>query len=199
VTEAGSRADPAPVLVVDQFEEVFLPDRAAGAAEALSRDLARYAAGRAPVVVVVRSDHVGRMALDDSFSRLVERGLVLVGPLSGDQLREAIERPAEIAGLRLEPGLTDLLVRDVEGEAGALPLLSHALVETWRRRDGHMLTVEAYRATGGIRGAVARTAERLYTNLSTDEQDALRSLMLRLVAPAPSGDPVRCRVSLPSL
>ena len=64
-------------------------------------------------------------------------------------------------GYRLEPGLVDLLVRDSEGEPGALPLLSHALVETWRRRDGHVLTVEGYRASGGIRGAVARSADRL--------------------------------------
>ena len=57
-------------------------------------------------------------------------------PLTGDALREAIEQPAQLAGLRLEHGLVELLVRDCDGEPGGLPLLSHALVETWRRRDG---------------------------------------------------------------
>jgi hypothetical protein len=42
-----------------------------------------------------------------------------------------------------------------------------ALAETWRRRDGHVLTVEGYRASGGIRGAVARSADRLYDSLPT--------------------------------
>ena len=60
----------------------------------------------------------------------MERGLYLLGPMSEDELRAAIEGPARQAGLRLEPGLVDLLVREVEGEPGALPLLSHAL-----RRD----------------------------------------------------------------
>ena len=81
-------------------------------------------------------------------------------------MREAIEQPAQIAGLRLEHGLVELLVRDCDGEPGGLPLLSHALVETWRRREGSTLTVEGYRSGGGIRGAVARSADRLYDGLT---------------------------------
>ena len=90
-------------------------------------------------------------------------GLHLVSPLAGDAPREAIEQPALRAGLRLEPGLVDVLLRDSEGEPGALPLLSHALVETWKRRDGNVLTVDGYRETGGHpRGgrAVGRPALR---------------------------------------
>jgi hypothetical protein len=109
-------------------------------------------------------------------------------------LREAIEKPAAFAGLRLEPGLVDVLVRDCEGEPGALPLLSHALAETWRRRDGHVLTVEGYRATGGIRGAVARSADRLYDSLPPEERAMVRSVLLRLVTTSPGGDPVRTPV-----
>ncbi|HTT29673.1 MAG TPA: hypothetical protein VMG37_14770 [Solirubrobacteraceae bacterium] len=41
-------------------------------------------------------------------------------------------------------------MREVAGEPGALPLLSHALGAAWERRDGHTLTVEAYRATGRV-------------------------------------------------
>ena len=92
--------------------------------------------GRVPVVIVIRSDHLGGFSIDGELGELVERGLHLVSTLSGDGLRDAIEQPARAAGLRLEPGLVDLLVRDCEGEPGALPLLSHALAETWRRRDG---------------------------------------------------------------
>jgi hypothetical protein len=77
---------------------------------------------------------------------------------------------------------------------GAMPLLSHALAETWQRRDGRVLTVEAYRATGEIRGAVARSADRLYESLPADQRPKLRSVLLRLVSPAPNGEPVRARV-----
>ena len=193
LTSALASASADAVLIVDQFEELFT--LAPGAGPAFCRRLADHATNHAPVVVVVRADHLAALAGEPAFARLAERGLHLVGPLTGDALREAIEGPAARAGLRLEDGLVDLLVRDTEGEPGALPLLSHALAETWRRRDGRVLTVEAYRATGGIRGAVARSADRLYESLPPDQRSLLRSVLLRLVAPSPDGEPVRSRLA----
>ncbi|NLG20653.1 MAG: hypothetical protein GX555_04360, partial [Actinomycetales bacterium] len=106
----------------------------------------------------------------------------------------AIEQPARRAGLLLEQGLVDLLVRDVEGEPGSLPLLAHALRETWARREGNTLTVEGYRASGGIRGAVAQSAESIYQQASDPQRAALRELHLRMVQTGPAGDPVRTSV-----
>ena len=78
--------------------------------------------------------------------------------------------PAHRAGLVVEPGLVDLLLREVEGEAGALPMLSHALRETWRRREGRSLTVAAYLESGGVRGAVEQTAEAVYADIDAEPQ-----------------------------
>ena len=114
--------------------------------------------------------------------------------MSPEDLRAAIEGPARQAGLIVEPGLTDLLVREVENEPGALPLLSHALRETWLRREGRTLTVAGYQASGGIRGAVAQSAESLYGELDPDQRRALHDLLLRLVAPGTEGEPVRSRL-----
>ena len=191
---AVSSVDPAAPVLVDQFEELFALDCAPDVLRSfLAGVVERTRHGR--VVIAVRSDHLGSFATDQAFSRLAEGGLYLVSPLSGDALREAIEQPALRAGLRLEPGLIDVLVRDSEGEPGALPLLSHALVETWKRRDGSVLTVEGYRESGGIRGAVARSADRLYDNLGREQRSIARSILLRLVAPSLDGDPVRRRVA----
>ena len=66
-------------------------------------------------------------------------------------------------------------------QPGALPLLAHALRATWERRDGATLTVAGYRATGGIRRAVADTAERIYLGLDDAGRAALRRAMLGLV------------------
>ncbi len=60
--------------------------------------------------------------------------------MSEDELRRAVTEPARLAGLRLEPGLVDVVLGEVAGEPGALPLLSHALRATWERRDGRTLT-----------------------------------------------------------
>jgi DNA-binding SARP family transcriptional activator/ABC-type glycerol-3-phosphate transport system substrate-binding protein len=183
------------LLVVDQLEELLALDGAPEAAESFCTALATHASEVAPVVVAIRADRLAALAANPTLARLTEQGLHLVSPMRDESLRAAIEGPAEQAGLRLEHGLVDLLVRDTEGEPGALPLLSHALVETWRRRDGRVLTVEGYRATGGIRGAVARSADRLYESLTAEERTTLRSLLLRLVATSPDGEPIRSRVS----
>jgi WD40 repeat protein/DNA-binding SARP family transcriptional activator len=195
----ASESDGAAVLVIDQFEELFALGHSPEVVRRFCQRTGEYARERAPVVIAVRSDHLGGFGIEPGLSRLAERGLHLVPPLVGDALRESIEQPAALAGLRLEHGLVELLVRDCEGEPGGLPLLSHALSETWRRRDGNVLTVEGYRATGGIRGAVARSADRVYDSLAGDQRLILRAVLLRLVTPSIEGEPVRCRVPSRSL
>ncbi len=147
------------------------------------------------VVLVVRSDFLDDCAGHPDLAPLVAEGVHLVGPMSPDALREAIEQPARRAGLRLEAGLVELILRDAAGEAGALPHLSHALVETWLRREGGTLTVAGYEASGGISGAIAQSADRLYQSMDPDQRATCRWLLLRLVALAPDGSPVRRRVA----
>src|SRR5262249_550805 len=146
---------------VDQAEEAFTVCSDALKRDAFAASVADHAA-RQPVVLVLRADHIASTTSHRGLSRMVEAGLLLLGPMNESELRDAIEEPARLAGCRLESGLVHLLVRDVINEPGALPLLSHALVETWTRREGSVLTVAGYRDAGGVRGAVARTAERLY-------------------------------------
>ena len=134
------------------------------------------------------------MSVHPAFARLVERSLHLLGGMSEQSLREAIEEPARQSGLLIEAGLVDLLVGEVAGTPGALPLLSHALMETWKRREGRTLTVAGYTASGGIRGAVARSAETVYAGIEEDQRHLLRDLVLRLVTAGAEGEPVRSRV-----
>ena len=193
-TAMASAADGSTAVVVDQLEEAFVESVDAQRSTQLCDRLAELADGGTPVVVTVRADYLGGLAASAALSRLAERGLLLLTAMSEGELREAIERPAGQVGLVLEPGLVDLLVRDVLGEPGGLPLLSHALAETWEHREGMVLTVEGYSATGGIRGAVAQSAERLYDSLSAADRVALRSVLHRLVTPTPTGDPTAARV-----
>ena len=184
---------PDAVLVVDQFEEVFTLCSDSAERTRFLTGLAALAA-QVPVVISMRADRLGALAAHADVARLVERGLYLLGPMDEAGLRAAVTGPARRAGLLLEPGLVDLLVREVQGEPGALPLLSHALRQTWERREGRTLTVAGYQASGGIRGSIAQTAERLYESLTTAERPLLRQVLLRLVSAADDGDPVRVRV-----
>jgi WD40 repeat protein/DNA-binding SARP family transcriptional activator len=184
---------PAPVLVVDQCEEVVALCDDPGEQARFFAGLAAHAE-RGPLVVALRADRLGELSAHPLFARLIEPGMYLLGAMGEADLRTAVEGPARQAGLLLEPGLVELLVQDVEGEPGALPLLSHALRTTWGRREGRTLTVDGYRASGGIRGAVAQSAEALYQQVPPDQRPLLRDMLLRLVAPSPDGEPVRNRL-----
>ncbi|TGN64468.1 hypothetical protein EXE59_11215 [Nocardioides eburneiflavus] len=180
-------------LLVDQAEELFTLCEDPDETSAFIDRLVDEAVDR-PVVVALRADRLADLTAYAAFSRLVERGLYLVGGLDEAGLRAAVEGPARQAGLLLEPGLVDLLVSEVRDDPGALPLLSHALLETWKRREGSTLTVDGYRDSGGIRGAVAQSAEQLYAQVEPGHRDALRELVLRLLSPGSEGEPVRTRV-----
>ncbi|MFJ5549224.1 helix-turn-helix domain-containing protein [Streptomyces sp. NPDC093225] len=198
---------PAPagvVLVVDQFEEVFTLCRDEAERRAYLAALTSLAGPRSPdaapdragpdgggpvlVVLGLRADFSGRCLAYPELAEVFTHGLYVLAPMTPEELRTAVTGPAERAGLLLEPGLVELLLRDAgtedgtaAGAAWALPLLSHALLVTWYARAGRTLTVEGYETTGGLRGAVARTAEEVFTGLDRTGRDAARRMLLRLV------------------
>jgi Tol biopolymer transport system component len=181
------------VLVIDQFEERFPVDALHEADEFL--DAAADWAETGKVVLVVRSDHLHSIALSPRFASHATGGIHLVGPLAGDALRRAIENPARQTGLLLEAGLVEVLAADIDGEPGGLALLSHALRATWEAGDRDLLTIAGYRAAGGVREALARTAEAVWSDLEADQRDAARSLLLRLVTRDGDGPPVATQLS----
>ena len=186
------------VIAVDQFEEVFTvcrDDRERGAFIDALVGHARDARRRATVLLAVRADFYGRCAGFPELSRMLGSNHVLVGAMRRDELRRAIELPARAAGLEVEAELPDLLVADVEGEPGGLPLLSTALFELWEQRNGNRLELAAYERSGGVRGAVARLAEGSYERLDPQQREDARRLLLRL---AGEGD-VRTRVPIAEL
>ena len=169
------------VLVIDQFEEIFTlchDDEE----RLLFLDALHAAAARGvQVILALRADFYGHCAFYPVLAALVEQHQALIGPMSAEELRAAIERPAAEAGLVLEPGLVEGMLHDVVGEPGALPLLSHSLVETWKRRSGRTLTLLGYLQAGGVRGALAKTAESVFGDLNPGQRRLARNLFLRLV------------------
>ena len=140
------------LLIVDQLEEVFTicedPTERQQFLDALL-----YAVGapgaRTSAVVVFRADFYGYVAGVPTLAAVLENNHTLIGPMRESELRAAVERPALHVGLRLEPALVDAVVTDVIDQPGALPLLSHSLLETWNGRTGRTLTLHAYRSAGG--------------------------------------------------
>ncbi|MFE6255823.1 BTAD domain-containing putative transcriptional regulator [Agromyces sp. NPDC057865] len=187
------------VLVVDQFEELLHQGLSDDAIDETCAALAGYMHRGGTVLVTVRSDFLDDCARLPHLGPAFIEGVHLVPAIGMNGLREAIEGPARLAGLRLQPGLTELILRDAAGQAGALPLVSHALVETWLRREGSTLTVAGYEAAGGLSGAIAQSADRLYQRMTPAERTLCRSTLLRLVALGPDGSPIRRTMPVKSL
>ncbi|MGW3123707.1 nSTAND1 domain-containing NTPase [Streptomyces sp. NPDC001107] len=172
-------------LIVDQFEELYTlcPDPAERD-QFIDRLLAATEiTSRLRVVIAVRADFLGHCAEHPALTAALQDATVLVGPMSRDELREAVTKPAQAAGMIVERALTARILDEVEGEPGALPLMSHALLETWRRRKGRALTSQAYEAAGGLNGAIARTAEDVHTHLTPSQAALARRILLRLITP----------------
>jgi WD40 repeat protein/DNA-binding SARP family transcriptional activator len=190
------------IVAVDQFEELFTACRDEGERAAFADGLvacARDPRRRALVLVAIRADFYGRCAAYPELSRLLGANHVLVGPMRRDELRRAIELPAQRAGLSVDPELIDALLDDVEGEPGALPLLSTALLELWQHRDGRRLRVGAYERAGGVHAAVARLAERTNDRLDPEGRHVARRILLRLAGEGEGDAVVRRRVPLAEL
>ena len=178
------------------------------------------------VVIGIRADFYARSAAYPELVPHLQDHQVLVGPIGEAGLREAIEKPAATAGLVVDAALVEVLLADLglhpyrdaapvsSGEeplasvavngwesyaAGRLALLSYALQQTWRNREGRRLTVAGYRATGGIDGAVAQAANSVYGGLDAAGQDALQRVLLRLVTLGEGTPDTRRRVNLAEL
>lgn len=172
------------LLVVDQFEEVFTLCHSEEEREAFIDNLLTAASDMEKQIIVLitlRADFYAHCANYLQLREALAQNQEYIGAMTTDELRRAIEEPAQRGRWEMEPGLVDLLLHDVGQEPGALPLLSHALLETWQRRRGRTMTLSGYAASGGVRGAIAETAETVFADQFTDDQKVIaRRIFLRL-------------------
>ncbi len=190
------------LLVIDQFEELFTLCRDEFEREAFIDNLLTTLGNRKDtltLVLTLRADFYAHLAQYPELREQVAKHQEYIGPMNMEELRRAIEEPARLGHWAFEPGLVDLILRDVGDEPGALPLLSHALLETWKRRAGHTLTLKGYADAGGVHGAIAHTAESMYENLSAEEQATARDIFLRLTELGEGTEDTRRRASFEEL
>jgi WD40 repeat protein/transcriptional regulator with XRE-family HTH domain len=180
----GSKNGSHLLLVVDQFEELFALCRSEEERTAFIGNLltaASEADGPVIVLIALRADFYAHCAKYILLREALATQQEYIGAMSEDELRRAIEEPARRGRWDFEPGLVDLILHDVGQEPGALPLLSHALMETWHYRRGRMMTLSGYTTSGGVRGAIAETAEVVFVDQMTQEQQEIaRRVFLRL-------------------
>jgi WD40 repeat protein len=185
--------------VIDQFEEVFTLCQDEREREAFINNLL-YASvvpgGHCVIVLAMRADFYGRCAAYSDLASAVAKHQFLVSPMDREALRQVIVEPARQVGLNFEEGLVETILDDVAKQPGALPLLEHALLELWERRDRGLLTLDGYRASGGVQGAIARRAEEVYAAFDEAQQAIVRHMFPRLTRPGEGTEDTRRRAPL---
>lgn len=179
----GSASAPL-VVLVDQFEETYALCQDAAERDAFVANLLTAAAdrdARVSVVLTLRSDFLGATMRHPALNAAIAAPGILVPAMCEEELRRAIAEPALRAGRPLEPAIVDRLIAETLGREGALPLLEFTLTRIWEGLVGGKTPSETLRDLGGVGGALAGEAERLFERLNTVQQQIARRAFLALV------------------
>ncbi|UDY23730.1 helix-turn-helix domain-containing protein [Nocardioides sp. Kera G14] len=182
-------------LGVDQLEELFSPivDETTRAVF-LSRLTALAERSDVLVIATLRADFFARSIAEPSLVPLLQENVVIVGPMTRDELEEAITRPAELRGRTVDPHLVDLVLTDAKpyfDQSPVLPLVSEALRATWERASGARITASDYLATGRIDHAIQTAADAAWGQLSDTDRGLARKIFRALTVVSADGQVTR--------
>ena len=193
-----SRIEPVVVLVIDQFEELFTLAAEGDRTQLIELILGavKYAGDRFKLVLTIRADFTASCLEIPALAQLLQQNSVLVPPyLTEEDYRQAIVKPARQVGLKVESGLVEVLLQDLDRSAGDLPLLQFALQQLWLRRENGKLTLNAYQDLGKIQGALERQAQKVYDSLDPQTQDCARWIFLNLTQLGEGTEDTRRRIT----
>jgi len=203
------------LVFVDQFEEVFtlcqdkseqcafiynllrairLPNETGTSLNPEEASAFPHSQPSTRLLLTLSAESYNECAKFDALRSAVAQYQEFIGSMSPTELRRAIEAPAWADRWAIEPGLVELILRDVGEEEGRLPLLSHALLETWNRRRGRVLTLAGYQAAGSVENAIAGTADTFYEDLKNENKRLVKDIFLRLITVHPNRSATRRRV-----
>ncbi|MDW8351478.1 MAG: hypothetical protein RML99_06170 [Anaerolineae bacterium] len=177
-------------LIVDQFEEIFTlctdhETRQAFADQLIGLIQASDLPHR--VILTMRTDFVDGIARLPAFQPLFDRAQVDVRAMGIEELRAAIEKPAEKVGLKFDAGIVSNLIETILGEQAGLPLLQFTLLKLWERRKRNRITADVYREVGDPRQALSRSAEAFYEGLIYQNQVTAKLILMKMVRPVLEG------------
>ena len=167
------------VLLVDQLEEIFTLCRKDSVRRAFINNLMRASTepqGQTLVILTLRADFYGSCAEYDDLAAALADHQLLVGSMNETEIRDAIVKPAEKAGCEFESGLIEILIRDVQGQIGGLPLLQYALTRLWEQRKGNRLTFTGYKQIGELTGALDQRANEIFNEFNAEEKETCRQI-----------------------
>ena len=184
------------LLFVDQWEELYTLCHSEVERGAFIEQLLQATRESAlSVVFTLRGDFFGHVLNDRPLADELQGAVVNIGPMTVEELKQAINAPAQKVKLAFESGLINRILHDVQSEPGNLPLLEFVLTLLWEVKQGHQMLHRDYEAIGELQGAIACRAEDVYGKLSTQERKAAQAIFLQLVRPGEGTDDTRRRAT----
>ncbi len=180
-------------VLLDQFEELFTAshperrDRFISSLLELNAALAQTHDRSIKIVATMRADFLDRLSPYPALIKATDAHRPFIAEMQPDELRLAIEQPAAQHGVAFEAGLAEEIIRDVQGQAGYLPLLQYSLNLLWNAEvnatqfSDRTLKRETYQRLGGVRGALQQHVDQVYSSLLPPEQLAAKQIFLKLV------------------
>ncbi|WDD36975.1 CHAT domain-containing protein (plasmid) [Nostoc sp. UHCC 0926] len=181
------------LLVADQFEELYTLCCDSQERQAfLDRLLeAINECNNFTLVITLRADFLGQALSYRPFADALQYTDLKLGPMTDEELRAAIEKPAALLGVKVERGLVERILAAVNAEPGDLPLLEFALTQLWAKQQQAQLTHAAYDEIGGVEAALARYADEVYKALSKEEKERTQKIFIQLVHPGEGTEDIR--------
>jgi uncharacterized protein YjbI with pentapeptide repeats len=172
------------IVLVDQFEEIYTLCTNVEERDAFVENLLCAASDpsqHVSVILTMRSDFLGATQQHPRLNKLFSSQGFLVPIMQPEELADAITEPAKRAGYELDRATVQLLLEESQGQDGALPLLQFALTQIWEGLRQGVEPAETLKKIGGVGGALASEAKRLYEGLSIDRQRIARSIFLAVI------------------
>ncbi|OKH43174.1 hypothetical protein NIES2101_31235, partial [Calothrix sp. HK-06] len=190
------------VVLVDQFEEVYSLCSDPTERQIFIENLIHAAGDRSgcvSVIITLRSDFIGETQRHPTLNQVIASIGVIIPAMSEKELRRAITKPAEIAGHPLDEAVVTLLLKDTYGREGALPLLQFALTRIWSSLKKGVEPIKTLEDIGGVGGALALEAQRIFDNLNDEEKKIARRVFIGLVQLGEGASDTRRRADVNSL
>lgn len=176
---------PLTLLGVDQFEEVFTICKSDEERDAFINnllDLVNSPDARHKLVLTMRSDRAGYVLRRPELTKRFHEAEVRLPPLTEEEMRSAVEGPANKVGLVVKPGVVEQLIKEIYGDPSGLPLLQFTLLKLWEQKEHGSTTLAALRRLGDCREALANCADEFYTRLETlEKQEVAHRILLKMV------------------
>ncbi|MCC5665063.1 ATP-binding protein [Nostoc sp. CHAB 5784] len=176
-------------ILIDQFEELFTTTQPQKCAQFIA-SLVNWSKTKQPnvkIIATMRADFLDRLSPYPQLVKATQKHRPLIAEMQADELRLAIEQPAAHHGVVFETGLVGEIIKDIQGQAGYLPLLQYTLNLLWETEinsssiQDRTLNTSTYRQLGGVRGALQQRVDSIYGALTKQEKLAAQSIFLKLV------------------